>query len=199
MFRLIRQSVACLLSTIAIAYGGVDLTPSYHTVDLGGISIQRVHFKDGDRQFAVTISPDTEIQRNAGGAVFRFKSIPLADMALRQSPFSPEIAFSTERLSEYRRVAREQLGAGAEIIEEAEPEFDVLPANNWKSCRLNFTSKQAGFLFKTDVTFLNLSKDQQIIIVTASKEANFPDIQVRAHKIMSRWHMVLPGDELGLN
>ena len=182
-----------------VVLGGVDLTPRYHTIDLGGVQVQRVHFHDGEKQFAVTINPEVEIQRVQNGAVFRFKPFSMADMILRQSGISPAVPFSGEKLPDYRRAAREQLGAAAEIVSEGEPEFDVLPIHGWKSCRFNFTTKHAGYQVKTDVTFLNLSADQQIVIVTSSKEKDFPEVQVRAHKIMSRWHEVLPGDELGQN
>jgi hypothetical protein len=182
-----------------VVLGGVDLTPRYHTIDLGGVQVQRVHFHDGEKQFAVTINPEVEIQRVQNGAVFCFKPFSMADMILRQSGISPAVPFSVENLPDYRRAAREQLGAAAEIVSEGEPEFDVLPIHGWKSCRFNFTTRHAGYQVKTDVTFLNLSADQQIVIVTSSKEKDFPEVQVRAHKIMSRWHEVLPGDELGQN
>ena len=199
MLRPICRLFVCFGLLASSAFGGVDLTPSYHRIDLGGTSIERVYFRDGNKQYAVTINPEIEITKAAGGAVFRFKSFPLADMSLRPSSFTPEIPFSTEKLPDYRRAARELLGPMAEVVEQSEPEFDVLPINEWKSCRFNFTFKQAGLVLKADVTFLNLSKSQQIVIVTSAKEAEFTDVQGRAHKIMSRWHLVQPGDELGVN
>jgi hypothetical protein len=191
--------VAAVVTLTAATLADVDLSPRYKTIDLGGALIQRVHFRDGDKEFAVTINSDIEISGSGKGAIFRFKSIPLADMSLRPSPVSPAIPFSPEKMADYRRIAQEQLGANVEIVEAGEPEMDVLPINNWTSCRLNFTTRQAGVVFKTDVTFLNLSKSQQIMIVTSAKEGVFADVRGRAHKIMSRWHQVLPGDELGLN
>lgn len=199
MLRPICRLFTCLGLLASGALGEVDLSPSYHRIDLGGTSIERVYFRDGNKQYAVTINPEIEITKAGSGAVFRFKSIPLADMSLRPSPFTPVVPFSAEKLPDYRRTARDLLGPMAQITEEAEPEFDVLPINEWKSCRFNFTFKQAGFVLKTDVTFLNLSKSQQIVIVTSAKEAHFADVQGRAHKVMSRWHLVQPGDELGVN
>lgn len=187
------------LATAGAAHADLDLTPRYKAIDLGGAVIQRIYFSDGNKHFAVTINADMEVGAAGGGATFRFKTIPLADMSLRPSPMPATVPFSPERLPEYRRIAREQLGRNAEILKEEQPEMDVLPVNGWTSLRVNFTTRQAGLAFKTDVTFLNVSKSQQIIIVTSSKEGNFLDVRSRAHKIMNRWHQVLPGDELGLN
>jgi hypothetical protein len=199
MLRHIHSGIAFFASTASITFGGLDLTPCYKAIELGEAVIHRVHFRDGDKQFAVTINSDTEIFGGENHAAFRFKSISLAEMSLRQSTIKPSVPFSTENLPNYKSVARQQLGATAVIVAEAEPEFDVLPINGWKSCRFNFTTKQPGLVFKTEVTFLNLNSEQQIIIVTTSKEADFPEVQARARKIMSRWHEVLPGDEAGLN
>jgi hypothetical protein len=199
MLRHIHSGIAFFASTASIAFGGLDLTPRYKAIELGETVIHRVHFCDGDKQFAVTINSDTEIFGRADHAIFRFKTISLAEMSLRQSTIKPAVPFSPENLPDYRSLARQQLGATAEIVAEAEPEFDVLPINGWKSCRFNFTTRQSGLVFKTEVTFLNLSSEQQIIIVTTSKVADFPEVQARARKIMSRWHEVLPGDETGLN
>jgi len=200
MFRHINNSGIAISASIAsIAFAGLDLTPYHDAIELGDAVIQRVHFCDGDKKFAVTISSDTEILGGTNRAVFRFKTISLAEMSLCQSTINPSIPFSPENLPGYKSVARKQLGAAAEIVAEAEPEFDVLPINGWKSCRFTFTTKHPGLVFKTEVTFLNLNSEQQIMIVTTSKEADFPDVRARAHKMMSRWHEVLPGDEAGLN
>ena len=197
--RCVYCGIAFLASIALIAFGDLDLTPRYKAVELGEVVIHRVHFRDGDKEFAVTVNSDTEILGSTNSAVFRFKTVPFAKMSLHQSAMKPAIPFSPEKLPDYRRVAREQLGAITEIVAEAEPEFDVLPINGWKSCRFNFTTRQTGIAFKTDVTFINLNSDQQIIVVTTSKEGEFHDVQGRARKIMSRWHEVLPGDEEGLN
>lgn len=199
MSRRVKYSVALIASIAPVAWGVLDLTPRHVAIQMGEAVIHRVHFRDGDKHFAVTINSDVEILGAANSAIFRFKTIPLAEMSLRQSTIKPTVPFSPEALTDYQRVARQQLGATAEIIAEAAPEFDVLPTNGWKSCRLNFTTKQPGFAFKTDVTFLNLNSEQQIIIVTTSKETDFPEVQARARKIMTRWHEVLAGDEQGLN
>jgi hypothetical protein len=199
MLRHITSGIAVFASTASIAFGGLDLTPQYKAIELGEAVIHRVHFRDGDKEFAVTINADTEISGGANHAVFRFKTISMAEMSLRQSTIKPAVPFSPEYLPNYKIVARQQLGATAQIVAEAAPEFDVLPINGWKSCRFNFTTKQPGLVFKTEVTFLNLNSEQQIIIVTTSKESDFPEVQARVHKIMNRWHQVLPGDEAGVN
>lgn len=199
MLRRTKYGIALIASIAQIAWGALDLTPRYVAIQMGEVMVHRVRFRDGDKHFGVTINADVEILGAANSAIFRFKTIAMAEMSLRQSKLKPATPFSPEALPDYQRIAREQLGATAEIVAETPPEFDVLPTNGWKSCRFNFTTKQPGFTFKTDVTFLNLNSEQQIIIVTTSKETDFADVQGRARKIMSRWHEVLPGDELGLN
>src|SRR6266511_3938726 len=98
MHRHINSGIAFFASTASIAFGGLDLNPRYKTIELGETVIHRVHFCDGDKQFAVTINSDTEILGESNRAVFRFKTISLAEMSLRQSTIKPGVPFSPENL-----------------------------------------------------------------------------------------------------
>ena len=115
MLRILSFSVvSALLASFAL--GEVDLKPRFYTVNLGGYTIRRPYFADGDKKFAVTIDSDTEVAEDNGGAVFRFKSIPQASVELRKSPVAAARGFGREILQDYNRLAQSMLGATASIL-----------------------------------------------------------------------------------
>lgn len=181
------------------AWADIELHPRYVTVELGGATIHRAYFADGDKNYAVTIDGETEVIDGKGGGVFRFKSYEGAEFSLRPSPLTVAVPFNAEKLPDYLKAARKILGESAMITKESPVVLDVLPINGWSSCRYSFQYQISGISYAADVTFLNISETQQVVLVADAKEKDFEQIRARADKIMKRWHRVLPGDEEGLN
>ena len=188
-----------LFLSSALTRAEIELHPRYVAIDVGGAIIRRAYFAEGNKNYAVTIDAETEVLDGTGGAVFRFKSVEGAEVSLRPSPLTVAVPFTLEKLPEYLKSARMLLGNSAIITKETPALLDVFPINGWTSCRYTFQYQVAGISYESDVTFLNISEKQQVVMVTGAKEKDFEQVRARADKLMKRWHEVLPGDEQGQN
>lgn len=181
------------------AWGEIDLHPRYVTINVGGGVIHRVYFAEGNKNYAVTIDSETSVVDGNGGAVFRFKSIEGAEVSLRRSIVGVTAPFTEERMPDYRQAARELLGRAATAVDQSPPVLNVFPINGWSSLRFSFQYLLGGVSYSADVTFLNVSKNQQIVVIAGARGKDFENVRARADKMMKRWHEVLPADELGYN
>ncbi len=185
----------CVLAGLCSAE--IDLTPLQ--VSIGGGIIQRTHFADGNKTYAVTIDAATEVTAPDRVPVFRFKNVPFASMTLRHSPLRSRPPFDAKSNPEYVKVAQALLPGAAEGITIVAEAKDVLPINGWQSYRVVFSYTLAQAKMMESITFLNFDANQQLIIQTGARAGDFAFATERADEIMRRWHEVLPGDEKGEN
>ena len=186
-------------SLMATALAEVDLTPHYYTVSLGGSQLRRCYFADGDKKFAVTVDQETEIVSEGKGALFRFSTLPQASIQLKTSPVPAKSGFGQETLTAYNKAAQSLIDPTAREVSSEAGGLDVLPFNGWRSYRINFAYSIAGSRIRQSYTFMNMSAEQQVLIVVTAREKDFTEVASRADDIFRRWHRILPGDEKELN
>jgi hypothetical protein len=194
--------LATSLALLALAAPGrpeLSLTPRLVTLDFAGHSVRRAFFMDGTKKFAVTLDSETEMNPQAGGVLFCFTRLPLATVELRRSPVQAGVPFSQENISSYAKAARQLLAPSAEIWPEEPMVMDPLPINGWKTCRFNFFYRVGGSPIRTDVTFIELSERDQIVLITGASADHYAAVRSRSDDIIRRWHEVTPEDERGVN
>src|SRR5690349_7655876 len=82
-----------ILSGSAFPLRGVELRPRFETRMFEGETIRKPYFAGGDKRYGVITDGETEIGETSTGAVFRFRTIPLASVTLSPSAFPTTQAF----------------------------------------------------------------------------------------------------------
>ena len=130
-----------------------------------------------------------------GGVIFRFPKFPEASFLMKHSPVTADQPFTGVPLDRYREAARRLLPPGSTEVKALDETRDPLTINRWRSYRLAYTFAAAGTPMVQQVTFLNLSADEQLILVTTASERNFAEASARSFQIIRSWQPMLPGDE----
>jgi hypothetical protein len=108
---------------------------------------------------------------------------------------SADQAFEGVTLEFYREAARRLLPPGAKNIESYGEEADPITINRWRSYRFTFTCESTGFLRKITITFLNISAQEQLVLIVTSSLQNFPEAANRSWQIIRSWQPIRPGAE----
>lgn len=195
---LLTASIALVLSTDP-GFSELTLRPRLVTMDFGGTPVRRAYFMDGGKKFAVTLDNETELAPQGDGALFSFKKIPLATVEFRRSPIPAGTPMTEENIAAYAKAARMLLAQGAEIWPEEPMALDPLPINDWKTVRFNFFYRVGGSPVRTDVTFIELTERDQIVVITGANAHDYTAVRSRSDDIIRRWHEVTPEIESGVN
>jgi hypothetical protein len=188
--------VAVALCASALRASAVDLTPRFVDTFTDGVATHRLYFADGDQKIGLSINHETTVEPGAGGTVFRFPKFDDILFILKHSPMSADQAFEGVTLARYREAARRLLPPGAKNIETLDEEPDPITINRWHSYRFNYTCESTGYLRKQTVTFLNISAEEQLVLIVTSTVQNFPEAAARSWQIIRSWQPILPGAEL---
>jgi hypothetical protein len=194
-----RTILLALFSVVGSSLADVELKPHFYATKFGNAALRRAYFADGDKKYAVTLDQETEVVSEGDGALFKFSSMPQASIQLKKSPLPPNSGFDPAVLPTYDKAAQAMIDSTARDLTSEAIGLDVLPFNRWRSYRINFKYTIASTPIRQSYTFMNLSPEQQVIIVVTAKEKDFAEVLGRADDIFRRWHRVLPGDEIGAN
>jgi hypothetical protein len=168
---------ALAVCATAIPAAAVDLTPRFVDTFSDGVTVHRLYFADGDQKIGLSINHETTVEAGAGGTVFRFPK------------------FEDMTLDRYREAARRLLPPGAKNTETLGEEPDPITINRWRSFRFAYSFESTGYLRKMTVTFLNISADEQLVLIVSGSEQNFPEAAARSWQIIRSWQPILPGQE----
>jgi hypothetical protein len=184
-----------VLGLAHFASAEVDLTPHYIDTFADGIAFHRLYFTLGEKKFLLSLSRDTEVTPDSGGALFKFGRLPSASFLAVRSRHSPEDKFEGPPLERYRESARRLIpvqGRGVLIREE---QADPFPINNWKSYRFIISFDIGTVHYLQSVTYLNLTADDQITLLVSSPEKDFKEADVISFNTFRTWQEMLPGDD----
>ena len=192
-----RFSLLAALALCASAFQApaVDLTPRFTDTFADGVTLHLLYFADGDQKIGLSINRETTVEAGAGGTVFRFPKFSDVLFILKHSPMSADQAFEGVTLERYREAARRLLPPGAQGVEVLGEEPDPITINRWRSYRFTYTCQSTGYLRKMTVTFLNVSAEEQLVLVVTSTLQNFPEAAARSWQIIRSWQPILPGVE----
>jgi hypothetical protein len=191
-----RILLALLCGATAFRATALDLTPRYIDTYRDGVTVRRLFFADGDQKIGLSINRETTVEEGGGGVVFRFPKFPDILFTLKHSPMSADQPFDGVALAQYQEAARHQLPPGSTDIKILPEEAEPITINRWHSHRFNFSCETGGFVRHVTVTFLNISADEQLLLVVSAKEENFKEAATRSWQIIRSWQPLLPGDEL---
>jgi hypothetical protein len=191
-FHLLAALAWCATSLHAPA---VDLTPRFVDTFVDGVTTHRLYFADGDQKIGLSVNHETTAEAGAGGTVFRFPKFSDILFVLKHSPMSADQAFEGVTLDRYREAAHRLLPPGAQNITDLGEEPDPITINRWRSYRFTYTCESTGFIRKQTVTFLNISAEEQLVLIVSSIEQNFPEAAARSWQIIRSWQPILPGQE----
>lgn len=187
-----------LFSLIALPLfhaSALDLTPHVVETRLAGYPKRIVYVTDATKKYMLDIDRETEVASRSGGIKFQFKKLPDIDFIMMPSRFKPTDPFDEAKLVEYRAAARSLLPAraiNAEIVEEL---ANPLIVNNWKSFRIKFHFTMDARDCTQEVTFLNVTENDQIVLLTSSPEKVWKEAGARSWNIIRTWTEMLPGDD----
>ena len=173
----------------------VDLTPRYIDTFEAGVASHRLYFSDGEKKIGLSLDRETSVAAAGGGATFRFPKFPEAGFLVKHSPVTADQPFSGVPLDRYREAARRLLPPGSTEVKARDETRDPLTINRWRSYRLAYTFAAGDTPMVGQVTFLNLSADEQLVLVTTASERNFAEAAARSFQIIRSWQPMLPGDE----
>jgi hypothetical protein len=186
--------LGCLIA-LELPAPAVDLTPRYIDTFSDGVAYRRLYFADGEKKIGVSLDHETKVEAGFGGAVFRFTKLPDATFVIKPSPMTADQPFEGIALERYREAARRLLPPGVKNVKALEEVADPLPINRWTSRRFTYTCETVDSVLAMSVTFLNLNREDQLVLVTTSTERNFADAADRSFQIVRTWQELLPGDE----
>ena len=194
------MKISAPLIAIALSAGlrtssAVDLTPRYIDTFEAGVAGHRLYFSDGEKKIGISLGRETDVIAAAGGVIFRFPKFPEASFLVKHSPVTADQPFSGVPLDRYREAARRLLPPGSTEVKALDETRDPLTINRWRSYRLACTFAAGGTPMVQQVTFLNLSADEQLVLVTTASERNFAEVAARSFQIIRSWQPMLPGDE----
>ena len=187
-----------LLSLIALPLfqaSALDLTPHLIETTIAGYPKRLVRVQDAGRKYTLNIDRETEVASRSGGIKFAFQKLPDIDFLVMPSKFKPTDAFDEARLVEYRASARSLLPARAKSAEVVQELANPLNVNNWKSFRIKFHFTMDSRDCTQEVTFLNVTENDQIVLVTSSPEKVWKEAGARSWEIIRTWTEMLPGDD----
>jgi hypothetical protein len=179
----------------ALRASAVDLTPRFVDTFVDGVTTHRLYFADGDQKIGLSINRETTVEAGAGGTVFRFPKFSDILFILKHSPMSADQAFEGVTLERYREAARRLLPPGAQNIQALGEEPDPITINSWRSYRFTYSCESTGSLRKQTITFLNISAEEQLVLIVTAIEQNFPEAAARSWQIIRSWQPILPGQE----
>ena len=191
------KTSAALLTLLAVggASFAVDLTPRYIDTFADGAASHRLYFADGEKKIGLSLDRETEVVAGGGGVIFRFPKFPEASFLVKHSPVTADQPFSGVPLDRYREAARRLLPPGSTEVKVLDETRDPLTINRWRSYRLACTFAAGGPPMVQQVTFLNLTADEQLVLVTTASERNFAEASARSFQIIRSWQPMLPADE----
>jgi len=195
--RTIAKAALLLLGVLAFETPApaVDLTPRYIDTFIDGVANRRLYFLDGEKKIGVSLDHETKVEAGAGGVVFRFAKYRDATFLMKPSPMTADQPFEGIALERYKEAARRLLPPGVKEVKALDEVANPLPINRWTGRRFTYACESADAALVVSVTFLNLNKDDQIVLVTTATDRNFPEAAERSFQIIRTWQELLPGDE----
>ena len=188
-------SALFLVIAASLPASAVDLTPRYIDTFEAGVAGHRLYFSDGEKKIGLSLDRETNVGAGGGGAIFRFPKFPEASFLVKHSPVTADQPFTGVPLDRYREAARRLLPPGSTEVKALDETRDPLTINRWRSYRLAYTFAAGDTPMVQQVTFLNLSADEQLVLVTTASERNFAEASARSFQIIRSWQPMLPGDE----
>ena len=174
----------------------VDFSPHYIDTFIDGFKMRRLYFVEGTKKIGVSTDQETEVHSEGNGGVgFSFQKYPDARFVIENSRLTPEQPMDEGSLDTYRKAAQELLPRGAAEVKIVSEAADPLPINKWKSHRIVMSFQLGPNAMSQSVTFLNLSAEQQVVLITSSITRNFAEAAERSFQIIRTWQELLPGDE----
>ena len=187
--------IGLALCATALRAPAVDLTPRFTDTFVDGVTTHRLYFADNGQKIGLSINRETTVEAGAGGTVFRFPKFSDIIFILKHSPMSADQTFEGVTLDRYREAARRLLPPGAQDITVLAEELDPITINDWHSLRFTYSCVSTGAPRKQTVTFLNISPEEQLVLIVTATEQNFPEAAARSWQIIRSWQPLLPGQE----
>jgi len=181
-------SLACLMPLSDAK--AVDLTPRFSDTTVAGVTRRRMFFVDGDQKITVNLDFQTRVEAGAGGAVFRFLRIPDAIFILRHSPMSSDEPFQGVSMLRYREAAHRLLPPNVTSVESLEEIAEPIDSHGWHSYRFVLSYTERVIPRICSVTFINLTPEEQIVMVVAAPSKDFDDAQQRSWLLMRTWQVI---------
>jgi len=186
---------AIALCATAFRAPAVDLTPRFVDTFVDGVTMHQLYFADGDQKIGLSVNRETTVEPGAGGTVFRFPKFDDIIFILKHSPMSADQAFEGVTLDRYREAARRLLPPGAKDVTVLAEEPDPITINRWRSYRFTYSCESTGYIRKQSVTFLNISAEEQLVLIVTSTAQNSAEAAARSWQIIRSWQPILPGQE----
>lgn len=199
-FTLALKRFICLIIVCAAATrtsrGDLDLTPLSVTRVMNNIRFCCPYFLDGETRYSVNLPAGVTFVSDGGGTLFRFAETGGAVFLMRPSPLKPKVLFEEPDLKLYRKAALSFVPASADSTAIQKEQPNPLPMNNWNSYRFTVSSNVSGVSTIQEITFLNFSDTQQIVLITTADSRYFDQAAQKSFEIINSFHALRRGEDL---
>ena len=201
MKKIICLMLACLpaASSFGQAVDSVqplDLTPHIIVRQVNELRFQCPYFRAGKSRYGVNLPIATSVSGDSGGVRFVFSELEGAVFAMKPSPLKPAVSFKEPDLEAYRKAALGFMVSYAKEPVIQKEQSNPFSINNWSSHRFVISSSGPGMRIIQEVTFLNFSETQQIVLITTADVKNIDEAAAKSFQIMNSFHLLRPDEDL---
>jgi len=175
----------CFFGTIPSSIYALDLTPHEIAASNDGPPIQRFFFQDEAKRMSFRIDNKMTVSGGNDSAMFRFSDIKNAGVKLSKSQIKPDLLFDEKNLESYRATVRAFSPPDAKETRIEEEKSAAIAINGWTSYQFVLTYNLFGFPYRRSITFLNYSKQEQLIFDISAPESDYQKVYARGYKILN--------------
>lgn len=178
-------AAALVVAAFAPEALALDLTPREITITEEGPPVQRYYFQDEARRLSFKIDNKMTVSGASSSATFRFHDLNTAGMKLSQSPFAPAMRFDEKNAGTYRDSARTFLPSDAVAVQLEKEAPDAIAINGWVSRQFTFSYTLFGVPYRSTVTFLNFSAEQQLVLHVNAAASDYAKAYARSYNVLN--------------
>ncbi len=179
----------------APACRALDLAPRYVTRVTATESLRIPYFVDGSAKYTVYLPNAMTFYEDQGGTAFLFDQLEGATLVMKASLLSPSVPFSKEDV--YGKQALQTFSEPAQdIVRQTGGVSLSLPGA--ENLTLVYDYKLPGRRFVQAVSFVNYSREQQIMLIVTAPADCFEKALSLSTEMLSSWRAVKPGEDLSL-
>jgi len=184
------------LAVICDSSGALDLNPQFVQMQVNGNRFDCPYFLDGKTRYSAHFPARTSICGDKGGAFFMFSEPQGATLAMRPSTVSPQTPFREPDLQIYRKALLSFVAAHATDVKIEKQEVNPRSKCLWNICRFTVSSSLPGMRIMQEITFLNFSATQQIVLITTADASTFGQAADNTLQILNTFRSIPAGVDL---
>lgn len=188
--------VVLLLGALTQNAAALDLTPRQTMAAREGAVTLRQYFEDKGRKLGFRADPAMTIGGNDAEATVRLTDLDSADMKITKRLPGQALPFDESGLAHYRAMARSAVPAGSTKVEIEQEVPEALSINDWKSHQFLLKYIFYGREYRSSVTFVNYSREEQLIVTVGAPAPDYEQAYARCYRFLNSLYEFQPDEEI---